>query len=123
MTDEKMLLGKPPCIEDVDIDFGHVDMEITPGVQKRGRKKGLTRIFKDQMAEQFEKRMKKDFQYVLTSVVQEAREGNIQAAKLLFDRVIPTNKAIDSSQVSKIPQININIGTLEEEDKKVVSEQ
>ena len=122
-----MKLGKPSVIEDVEIDFGHEDTPrkfLSRGKGNNKGRKALTTIFKDQMREQFEKRMKKDFQYVLTEVVDQAREGNMNAAKLLFDRVIPTNKAIDQSQLSKIPQININIGALEEpEETKIVSEQ
>lgn len=124
-----MKLGKPAVIEDVEIDFGHEDTPRKFLARGKGNNKGrkaLTTIFKDQMREQFEKRMKHDFQYVLTEVVDQAREGNMNAAKLLFDRVIPTNKAIDQSQLSKIPQININIGALEEPEKeepKIVSEQ
>jgi hypothetical protein len=125
---EKMLLGKPSVIEDIEIDFGHEDTKVNRGgmVGVPKNRKKLTSVFKDQMSEQFERRMKKDFQYVLTTVVEEARDGNMTAAKLLFDRVIPTNKAIDQSQLSKIPMININIGSLEEpevEPSEVISEQ
>jgi hypothetical protein len=121
--DKEMKLGKPSVIDGVEIDFGHEDTPIQRSGGRPPKTKHLTTIFKEQMRGQFEKRMKKDFQYVMDSVVEHARDGNIQAAKLLFDRVIPTNKAIDSSQVTKIPEITINIGSLEDEKPKIVSEQ
>ena len=125
-VDNEMRLGRPACVEEVDVDFGHED---TPRKHLAGGVKGhkpLTAIFKDQMRNQFERRMKKDFQYVLTAVVDQANEGNMQAAKLLFDRVIPTNKAIDQNQSQKIPLININIRGIDDNqespDGDVISE-
>ena len=124
-VDDEMRLGLPECV-DTEIDFGHQD---TPRKHLAGGVKGqkpLTAIFKDQMRNQFEKRMKKDFQYVLTEVVDQARGGNMQAAKLLFDRVIPTNKAIDQNTSHKIPMININIGGIDDKespDGDIISEQ
>ena len=123
-VDNEMRLGKPVCVEETEIDFGHED---TPRKHLAGGVKGrkpLTSVFKDQMREQFERRMKKDFQYVLTTVIDQANEGNMQAAKLLFDRVIPTNKAIDQNTSHKIPMININIGGIEESPEgDIISEQ
>jgi hypothetical protein len=111
----------------VQVNFDHVD---EPKKNKTGRRKGClnkkTRtetIFRQQMENHFEKVMKKDFAHVLKSTVQKAKEGDMAATKMLFDRVIPVGKAIDFTDNRGTPMININIGNLTKDDNSVVSEQ
>ena len=82
-----------------------------------GRPKGAvnkTTIFKEVIREGFEKTMEKDAQKVINAVVTKAIEGDMQAAKLLLDRILPTTKAIDLDQLenSKGLTISINVGEL-----------
>ncbi len=82
-----------------------------------GRPKGAvnkTTIFKEVIREGFEKTMEKDAQRVINAVVTKAIEGDMQAAKLLLDRILPTTKAIDLDQLenSKGLTITVNVGEL-----------
>ena len=119
--------GLPEVLEMVQVNFDHVD---EPKKNKTGRRKGClnkkTRtetIFRQQMENHFEKVMKKDFAHVLSATVQKAKEGDMAATKMLFDRVIPVGKAIDFTDNRGTPMININIGNLTKDDNSVVSDQ
>jgi len=77
--------------------------------------KNKTTIFKEVIREGFEKRIEKDGMRVIQAVIDKAIEGDMQAAKLLLDRILPTTKAIDLDQLenSKGLSISINIGNLD----------
>ena len=98
--------------------------------------KNKATLFKEVVREGFEATMKKDIQKVIGAVVYAAcgtpltdrngdvvigddgkpvmGKGDMAAAKLLFDRVLPTTKAIDLDQLenSKGLTISINVGEL-----------
>jgi len=102
------------------------------GHNLKGRIKGVknkSTIFKEVMRDGFEARMKKDFKKVVDVVLDKAMEGDMVAAKMLFDRVIPQTKSIDLDDLEKSKglSINISIGSLEDDlvvvDENVVSEQ
>ena len=118
--------GLPEVLNEVEVDFEHEDAHKPLTMRKKNgrpvKSKTKKTVFKEQMQEHFEKTMRSDFKYVLANVVQEARDGNMNASKMLMDRVIPVSKAVDLNDLNKgVPLININIGSLE--DDKVVSEQ
>lgn len=123
---EEMQLGKPAQLENVDIDFGNKDTPVrhfTRGVKKKKKSKEL---FKEQMRLQFEQRMRNEFQHIVGSVVRAAKKGDMRAAKLIFDRVIPAGKAEDLGRGGSKPVVNITIGQIaapEPEESDIVSEQ
>tara|TARA_R110000823_G_scaffold201784_2_gene332682 strand:+ start:9050 stop:9496 length:447 start_codon:yes stop_codon:yes gene_type:complete len=83
-----------------------------------GRPKGAknnTTIFKEVIREGFEKQLLKDGMKVVEAVVKKALDGDMTAAKLLLDRILPTTKAIDLDDIenSKGFSISVNIGNLE----------
>ena len=127
MTDD-FKPGLPEVLDHVEIDFEHED---TPKQLKTGRPKGAlnkktskAKIFREQMANHFEKVMEKDFKYVLKNTVEKALDGDMSATKMLMDRVIPVGKAIDLNDNKGTPAISINIGSLiKDKDNKVVSDQ
>jgi hypothetical protein len=119
--------GLPEVLEAVEVDF---EREDTPQQRTVGRPKGTpnkktakAKIFREQMANHFEKVMEKDFKYVLKNTVEKALDGDMSATKMLMDRVIPVGKAIDLNDNKGTPKISINIGSLVKEQTKVVSEQ
>jgi hypothetical protein len=119
--------GLPEVLEVVEVDF---EREDTPQQRTVGRPKGTpnkktakAKIFREQMANHFEKVMEKDFKYVLKNTVEKALDGDMSATKMLMDRVIPVGKAIDLNDNKGTPKISINIGSLVKEQTKVVSEQ
>tara|TARA_R110000796_G_scaffold15689_4_gene49865 strand:- start:86 stop:526 length:441 start_codon:yes stop_codon:yes gene_type:complete len=104
-----------------------------------GRPKGAknkTTIFKEVMRNGFEEEMEREGIAVIKSVISAAKgsplvdkegnavlddygkavlgKGDMQAAKLLLDRILPTTKAIDLDQLenSKGLTISINVGEL-----------
>lgn len=84
-----------------------------------GRPKGAknkTTIFKEVIREGFEDKLLKDGMKVVDAVVAKALEGDMTAAKLLLDRILPTSKAIDLEQLEKSKglSISINVGSMEE---------
>ena len=90
-----------------------------PVAGQRGRPKGSknkTTIFKEVMQEGFEKALQKDFKKVLEAVVQKAKDGDMRAAKMLMDRVVPVSKAIDLDALrSGGLAINIAVGKMEDQ--------
>ena len=119
--------GLPEALEVVEVDF---EREDTPQQRTVGRPKGTpnkktakAKIFKEQMANHFEKVMEKDFKYILKNTVEKALDGDMSATKMLMDRVIPVGKAVDLNDNKGTPKISINIGSLVKEQTKVVSEQ
>ena len=126
MTDD-FKPGLPEALEVVEVDF---EREDTPQQRTVGRPKGTpnkktakAKIFKEQMANHFEKVMEKDFKYILKNTVEKALDGDMSATKMLMDRVIPVGKAVDLNDNKGTPKISINIGSLVKEQTKVVSEQ
>lgn len=84
-----------------------------------GRPKGAknkTTLFKEAIRDGFEDRLMKDGMKVVDAVVAKAIEGDMTAAKLLLDRILPTTKAIDLDALEKAKglTISLNIGNLED---------
>ena len=82
-----------------------------------GRKPGAknkTTVFKEIMKHGFENQMQKDFHRVLNTVVDLAVQGDMKAAKLLFDRVLPKDAGLTIGEGGGKTQINIVIGELED---------
>ena len=85
---------------------------------RKGRPKGAknkTTIFKEVIREGFEERLLVEGMNVLDAVISKAKEGDMTAAKLLLDRILPTSKAIDLEQLEKSKglSISINVGSFE----------
>lgn len=89
------------------------------GHNLKGRPKGAknkTTIFKEIMHEGFEASMQKKFQKVIKVVIDKAIEGDMKAAKMLFDRVIPVSKAVDLDSLGKKGiSISIYVGEMDKE--------
>lgn len=100
-------------------DITKVDGRRNNGKNLKGRPKGVknkTTIFKEVIREGFEDKLLKDGMKVIDAVVAKAIDGDMTAAKLLLDRILPTSKAIDleALEKSKGLSISINIGSLED---------
>lgn len=96
------------------------------GANLKGRPKGVlnkTTLFKQVMQQGFEEALQKDFHKVLRTVVDKAIDGDMTAAKMLLDRVVPTSKAIDLDDLAKSKglTISINVGSLEESKPKSIT--
>ena len=112
---EDLQLGRPDSVVGVSVDFQHRD---EPLQRKAGRPKGSKSqdtLFKDQMQAQFERKLKSEFKGVLETVVREAKGGDMTAAKMIFDRVVPVSKAVDLLDLERTKgiSVNINMGALE----------
>jgi len=104
---------------------GSIDKRTFNKLPSRGRPKGMKNkatIFKEVIREGFEKRLLKDGMRVIDAVVEQAIEGNMQAAKLLLDRILPTTKSIDLEELEKRHgvKIQINVGSLEKDKGEVL---
>lgn len=89
------------------------------GHNLKGRPKGAknkTTLFKEVMKEGFEKALVKDFEKVVAVVIEKATKGDMKAAKMLLDRIVPVSKAVDLSDLSdKGLSISINIGKMDDD--------
>lgn len=116
-------------LPEVLLEEVHTDKPLkkdSPRPKKIGRPKGTKNkdtVFKEQMQVLFEKRLGSDFEEVLKTVVQAAKDGDMVAARMLFDRVVPVSKAVDLDDLSKSKgiSIEINVGQLEAHDPKVIN--
>lgn len=83
----------------------------------RGRPKGAkgaTTIFKEALVQGAEDIMVKQIKKITQVVCEKAAEGDMTAAKMVFDRLLPTTKAIDIKDLgSKGMGITINIENLQ----------
>jgi hypothetical protein len=108
------------------------------GKNLTGRPKGVknkSTLLREAMAQGFDVMVKRDFKKVVSAVMTKAIEGDLQAAKLILDRIVPVSKAVDSESVKKKGDglsVTINIGSLEdsiqivnedEPDMTIISEQ
>lgn len=103
---------------------GKIDHTHFSGTNLAGRPKGIKNketLFREIIKEGFEKKMLVNFQQVLEVVIEKAKDGDMVAAKMLFDRVLPVTKAIDINEMTggKNFSISINIGSLEDEMKVI----
>ena len=89
------------------------------GHNLKGRPKGAknkTTLFKEVMKEGFEEALTKDFKAVIKVVIDKAKGGDMSAAKMLMDRVVPVSKAADLDDLaSKGVSISIRIGKMDED--------
>ena len=106
-------------------DIKKVDGRRNNGKNLKGRPKGVknkTTLFKEAIREGFEERLLKDGMKVVDAVVAKAVDGDMTAAKLLLDRILPTSKAIDLEQLEKSKglSISINVGSMQSEQNEVL---
>ena len=92
-----------------------VDGRKNNGKNLKGRPKGVknkTTLFKEAMRNGFENLLMEKGQKIFEVVADKAIEGDMQAAKMILDRVLPATKAIDLEQLEKSKglTIDINIG-------------
>ena len=80
-----------------------------------GRPKGVknkTTLFKEAMREGFEELLERDGKKVFKAVVDKALDGDMTAAKLILDRIVPVVD-IDKSNVKDKFNISINVSGME----------
>jgi hypothetical protein len=89
-----------------------------PVVRKRGRPPGSKNkdtIFKELMQDEFRALAENKVPKVLETLFQKALDGDMQAIKMVMDRIVPAHKAIDGERASGgTPVVKIMIGNLEE---------
>lgn len=86
-----------------------------PG-RSRGRPKGsknLKTIAKEQLVDTFHGIAGQHLEAVVKVLVAKAMQGDMRAAKLLLDRVVPVQKATEGDTARSAPTINISFPTLE----------
>ena len=82
-----------------------------------GRPKGAknkTTLFKEAMKEGFEQKLMSEGFKVFDAVIEKAKEGDMTAAKMILDRIVPVTKAVDinASDIGKTGGITIHIEKL-----------
>jgi|TARA_R110000803_G_C11895131_1_gene311406 hypothetical protein len=88
-----------------------------PSLNPAGRPKGsvnkLTQM-QNALIDQFTGEMNKEFKAVVRTIIREAKNGDMTAARLLMDRAIPSRKAVEHYGVQESGNIVINIKGLED---------
>ena len=83
---------------------------------KQGRTKGsknkLT-LLREAVLEKAEEMVLSDWEEVVANTITLAKSGDTTCLKILWDRVIPSKRAVDPSEKGKTPEITINISGLE----------
>lgn len=80
--------------------------------RKRGRPKGSrtrANVLREVLTQQSETIIIKNLPEIIEEVVRQAKKGNLSAAKLLLDRVIPPKRAVEFREGSGKSEINIHI--------------
>ena len=86
---------------------------LNPNGRRKGSKNKLT-LMQNGLIDQFAGEMNKDFKAVLRTVIREAKNGDMTAARLLLDRAIPARKAVEHYGAPDGNNVVINIQGLEE---------
>jgi len=86
---------------------------LNPNGRAKGSKNKLT-LMQNGLIDQFAGEMNKEFKDVLRRVIQEAKDGDMTAARLLLDRAIPARKAVEHYGAQDGNNIVINIKGLED---------
>lgn len=84
-----------------------------------GRPKGAVNkstLIREALKGNFEDLLQKKGQKLFEAVVDKAIDGDMTAAKLVLDRILPTSKAIDLSDLEKSKglSIQINVGSMKQ---------
>ena len=85
---------------------------LNPAGRPKGSKNRLTQM-QNELIEQFAGEMNKEFKQILKTIVQEAKNGDMAAARLLMDRAIPARKAVEHYGANESGGIVINVSGLE----------
>ena len=92
-------------------------MEVERVEDKKLSKKQQTELLRQALQQGFEQHLREHFLDVVEAVVAEAKNGNMKAAQMIMDRVVPTiavEKGMDQEKNS-IRAVNIVIGTVNNE--------
>lgn len=105
-----------------DFDEFSPPVEEKRQMPKGGRPKGSknkSTLLREALNNQFEEALKIQFEAVVSAVVKEAIDGNMVAAKMLLDRIIPVHKAADFKKTAGGVEISINVEGFSQPDIKV----
>lgn len=86
-------------------------------LNRRGRPPGAknnSTLFKEAMKQGFEQLLLKEGEKVFMVVVEKAKEGDMTAAKMILDRIVPVAKSIDvnATDIASAGGITIHIESL-----------
>lgn len=71
-------------------------------------------MLKEALKNNFEKSLEKHFEKIMTTLVSKAEEGDMQAIKMIMDRVVPVTKAVEfGARDSKNLGITIKIDSMQ----------
>lgn len=88
----------------------------------RGRPKGSkngTTMLKEALKNNFDKALENHFEKIMKTLVAKAEEGDMQAIKMIMDRVVPVTKAVEfGSKGDKNLGITIKIGNMQPENQE-----
>ena len=109
-------LMDPDKLTSVSVKSETVDLPAEKQYTPPGRPKGAknkTTLFKEAMQEGFENLLEREGKAVFMAVVDKAKDGDMSAAKMILDRVVPVTKAVDvNAGVQGKQGITINIEKL-----------
>ena len=87
-----------------------------PSKPKRGEKKlskaKRATLLREALRQGFEEKLREDFLDVVDAVVTAAKEGNMKAAQMILDRVVPTISHESPLDKKGIQSVNIVIGSV-----------
>ena len=86
---------------------------LNPAGRPKGSKNKLTQM-QNELIDQFAGEMNKEFKAVIRTIIREAKNGDMTAARLLMDRAIPARKAVEHYGAQDSGGIVINIKGLED---------
>ena len=86
---------------------------LNPAGRPKGSKNKLTQM-QNELIDQFAGEMNKEFKAVIRTIIREAKNGDMTAARLLMDRAIPARKDVEHYGAQDYGGIVINIKGLED---------
>jgi len=89
-----------------------INKQNNKGGRPKGSKNKLT-LLREAVLEKAEEMVLSDWEEVVRNTIDLAKQGDTTCLKILWDRVIPSKRAIDPTEKDKNPDITINISGLE----------
>ena len=113
MSHRHRVLGKQVLSrEDAESEQQQLEKKAKKKPGKKLSKAKRATLLREALRQGFEEKLREDFLDVVDAVVTAAKEGNMKAAQMILDRVVPTISHESPTDKKGIQSVNIVIGSV-----------
>jgi len=113
MSNRKRIYGKQILSrDDAESEQRQLEKKTKKKPGKKLSKAKRATLLREALRQGFEEKLREDFLDVVDAVVTAAKEGNMKAAQMILDRVVPTISHESPTDKKGIQSVNIVIGSV-----------